>query len=199
MVADAEDVVTTARPRHCDLCDLVTVRLNYVKVGVKVNVDDGVGEFDEIGTLLRLPRVAVEAFLKQLITDNNINNNINFNTAHTPEIRIQCAVQKICIQNKITILVTYKNWIYFCNTNCDSIKNTPQSFETIYNGLVQQSRVSNSRIRWESFQTKPFQFCTLPYTDVLFGSQIFSYNLRKVTVFRFTIMFYIFHWAPWAF
>ena len=71
VVADAEDVVTTTRPWHRDLCDLVTVRLNYVKVSVKVNVDDGVGEFDEIGTFLRLPRVAVEAFLKQLINRTN--------------------------------------------------------------------------------------------------------------------------------
>ena len=66
MVTDTKDVVTTARPRHRYLCDLVTVRLNYVKVSVKVNVDDRVGEFDEVGTLLRLPSVAVETFLKQL-------------------------------------------------------------------------------------------------------------------------------------
>ena len=115
-------------------------------------------------------------------------------------------------RHKITILVTYKNWIYFCNTNCDSIKNTPQSFETIYNGLVQQSRVSNSRIRWESFQTKPLQFCTLPYTDVLFGSQIshppspiftmYLYISYCCLCFNFTmcmtIIFILFWYASWT-
>ena len=33
---------------------------------MKVNVDDRVGEFDEVCALLRLPSVAVETFLKQL-------------------------------------------------------------------------------------------------------------------------------------
>ena len=53
--------------------------------------------------------------------------------------------------------------------------------------LSNKSRVANSRIRRDSFKTRPLKKFPVPCEDVFFRlSAKFSQNLGKVTVFQFT-------------